>query len=257
MADRVRRRPSNADWRAFSTVETVNEGALLHADRKLRESLTDAYRILVALAAVESEVTESLDEARRVVRDGDREETEAERLAEACYCCRPTVASAVATAGLLTPIAVARRFDRIAARPRRWDEVLSEPAMAVEYEEQSVREWVEQLLDLADRLDGYTRGIDDSKHRLFDVERRLSTYVASDRPVERVAATSLSALSAASGTDDVPRSSPSATGTGSAVGLAPSFTDRGGPVDVNIAGGEARGPGRGRRGTNPFTRRTT
>lgn len=166
----------------------IREGLLLHTERKLKTSLTDAYRILSALAEAETEMEAALGDARRVYRDSGATPIEADRLAEAVYCSRAAVASAATCALLLAPASVTRRFEHCVERPRRLDERLPEPVRGVEFGGQPVGEWLPELLVLADMLETYYEAITVSVDRLVEVDENLPAYVMEERPFRPLAA---------------------------------------------------------------------
>lgn len=160
---------------------TVNHGALLHTERKLKESLTDAYLILRSLTDVEGGMSSVLAEAQSGLHHRSRSTSEAERLAEAVYCYRPMVASAVTAARLVAPAAVLRRFERIIDRPRRWRDRLPEPATPIEFESRTIDEWVDYLSNLTDLLEEYVGIITNATERLLDVEGELPMFLVDER----------------------------------------------------------------------------
>lgn len=84
--------------------DTVNGGALIHTKRKLKESLTDSYRICADLAAIGDDVTAVLDEACDAIGNPATEE----RIAETVYCYRAEVAAEATAVRLLAPEPVIR-----------------------------------------------------------------------------------------------------------------------------------------------------
>ena len=171
----------NVDRARSSGTVTVNRDALSHTERKLRESITDAYRVLSDLAEVETVVMATLADARRVYGDVAVTSDEGDRLAEAVYCHQSSVARAVTHTLLLAPASVERRFERIIERPRRLDDRLPEPARAIAYGGYPVSEWVVELLELADLLEAYHDALTVSVDRLADVEAYLPAYVTGER----------------------------------------------------------------------------
>lgn len=113
--------------------------------------------------------------------------TDEERLAEAVYCYQPMVAHTATAAQLVALPAVLRRFERIIVRPRRWRDRLPEPATLVEFEDQTIDEWIDHLLSLSNLLEEYSEIIIDSTERLLDVEGELTMYLMDDRQFEPAA----------------------------------------------------------------------
>lgn len=156
--------------------DTVNYGALIHTERKLKESLTVSYRICSDLAAIEDDVTAMLDGACDAIGNPATEEC----LAEAVYCYRAEVAAEATAVRLLAPEPVIRRFQRIVERPQRWDEQVPDSAKDVEYEGQTVGNWIQELLALADAVEKQCEVVTESAAQISDVEGNLQHYFDND-----------------------------------------------------------------------------
>lgn len=156
--------------------DTVNSGALIHTERKLKESLTVSYRICADLAAIEDDVTAILDEACDAIGNPATEEC----IAETLYCYRAEVAAEATAVRLLAPEPVIRRFQRIVERPQRWDKQVPDPAKDVEYEGQTVGDWIAELLVLADTVEEQCEVITESVAQIIDVEENLHHYLDND-----------------------------------------------------------------------------
>lgn len=159
--------------------ETVNRGALVHTERKLKESLTDSYRICSTLAVIENDVIAMLDEARDTIEDPATEEC----IAEAVYYYQAEITAEATAARLLAPEPVMCRFQRIVKRPQRWDKHVPDLAKDVDYEGQTVGNWIEDLLALADGVEEQCEVIADSVAQIIDVEENLQHYLDTDDTV--------------------------------------------------------------------------
>lgn len=156
-----------------SNPETVNRSALVHTERKLKESLTDSYRICSTLTAIENDVIGILDEARDTIEDPATEEC----IAEAIYYCQAEITAEATAARLLAPESVMRRFQRIIERPQRWDKHVPEIAKDVDYEGQTVGNWINELLVLADGVEEQCEAITESMTQITNVEENLQHYL--------------------------------------------------------------------------------
>ncbi len=163
--------------------DTVNGGALIHTERKLKESLTVSYRICADLAAIEDDVTAMLDEACDAIGDPATEKC----IAETLYCYRAEVTAEATAVRLLAPEPVVRRFQRIVERPQRWDEQVPDAAKDVEYEGQTVGDWIEELLVLTDAVEEQCAVITESVAQIIDVEENLHHYLDNDGDLYPVA----------------------------------------------------------------------
>jgi hypothetical protein len=157
-------------------LDTVNGGALIHTERKLKESLTVSYRICADLAAIEDDVAAMLDEACDAIGNPATEEC----VAETVYWYRAEVAAEATTVRLLAPESVIRRFHRIVERPQWWDEQVPDAAKNVEYEGQTVGDWIAELLVLADAVEEQCEVIIESVAQIIDVEENLQYYLDND-----------------------------------------------------------------------------